>query len=1011
MYIRESIQFNGKELALETGQIARQADGAVLATYGDTHVLVTVVTAKAKESQNFFPLRVDYEERFYAAGKIPGGFFKREGKPSDAAVLSGRMIDRPIRPLFPEGYNEEVQVIATVLSAEPDCSPGVLAILGASAALMISSAPFQGPIAAVKVGRKDGRVVVNPDAETLAASGVDITVAGTEKTVTMVEGMMDELSEDEVVEAIELAHVAIRQLVDLQKAFTERVAPVKTLVAEPAPVAGAIGVQAVRDLIWNEFPNLHTLGSKQARADYVDVLRERAIEKLALRDPVGVVMPASAADVGVQVETLLRDYMREQILNRGLRLDGRGPEDIRPISCRVGVLPRTHGSSLFTRGETQSLGIVTLGATRTDEQIIDQMMLDGRKRFMLHYNFPPFSVGEVGRIGSPSRRSIGHGYLAENSLQAVIPAEEDFPYVVRVVSEILESNGSSSMATVCSASLAMMDAGVPIRKAVAGVAMGMVEDAATNRRVILTDILGTEDHLGDMDFKVVGTRDGVTGFQLDVKVGGIDSTTLRRALDQAKRARSAVLDEMERAIAAPREELSPYAPKLITITIPVDKIGLVIGPGGKTIRQIIEDTGAEIDIADDGTVRIASVDGASATAAKERVEDLTSELEVGTVLKTHVTRIVDFGAFVELRGGGEGLVHVSNLASGYVDKVSDIVSVGDEITIEVIGQDKMGRPDLRRLEEGEEPGTHEPRAREPRGGRRGDRDGGRRGAGGEKRADPAPRVQIKQGDIIDGTVTNTTDYGAFVELAPDVTGLIHISALSEDYVRRVTDIVHAGDPVKVEVLNIDERGRYKLRRIEPEGTKRREPEQEPSDDTDRPRHRDPEGRSPEGRSPDGHSPEEHSPEGRGSEGHSPEGRGSEGRGSERRGSEGRGSEGRGSEGRGSEGRGSEGRGPEGRGSEGRGSEGRGSEGRGPEKRGPERSPEGRAVEERRSDEHRTDERRAESRRDETSRDVERQDADRRRRPHARKEDAPPTATDNEPLQSEEESSLGLEDRW
>ena len=907
MYIRESILFNGKELALETGQIARQADGAVLATYGDTHVLVTVVTAKAKEEKDYFPLRVDYEERFYAAGKIPGGFFKREGRPSDAAVLSGRMIDRPIRPLFPDGYNEEVQIIATVLSAEPDCSPSVLAILGASAALMISSAPFQGPIAAVKIGRKDDHLVVNPDGDALAASGVDISVAGTEKTVTMVEGMMDELSEAEVVEAIDLAHTAIRQLIELQKRFAERVAPVKTVVLAPVPTTGGVNPAQVRDLVWNEFPNLHTLGSKQARADFVDILRERAAEKLAMRDSNGVMLPASAAGVGAAVDKLLKEYMRRQILDRGLRLDGRGPEDVRPISCRVGVLPRTHGSALFTRGETQSLGIVTLGATRTDEQIIDQMMLDGRKRFMLHYNFPPFSVGEVGRMGSPSRRSIGHGYLAENSLQAVIPSEGDFPYVVRVVSEILESNGSSSMATVCSASLAMMDAGVPIRKAVAGVAMGMIEDSVTNRRVILTDILGTEDHFGDMDFKVVGTRDGVTGFQLDVKVGGIDSATLSQALNQAKRARSAVLDEMERVIASPRTELSPYAPKLITITIPVDKIGLVIGPGGKTIRQIIEDTGAEIDIADDGTVRIASVDGDSATAAKQRIEDLTSELEVGTILKTHVTRIVDFGAFVELRGGGEGLVHVSNLSSGYVESVRDIVSVGDEMTIEVIGEDKMGRPDLRRIEDGAEPTPREPRTREARGGR-GEREGSRRGGSSTARKpDGPPPVQIEQGAIIDGTVTNTTDYGAFVELAPDVTGLIHISALSEDYVRRVTDIVRTGDRVKVEVLNIDDRGRYKLRRIEPEGTKAREPEQERTTEPEEAPDPEPQTkREPEAASRAAEAPRD----------------------SQRR-----------------------------------------------------REPEAQ------------------------------REPERRRRPHAPKEDAPPPAVETEPLQTEEESSLGAEDRW
>jgi polyribonucleotide nucleotidyltransferase len=829
MHIRETIEFNGKELALETGEIARQASGAVLATYGDTHVLVTVVTAEAQEDKGYFPLRVDYEERFYASGKIPGGFFKREGRPSDVAILSGRMIDRPIRPLFPDGYNDEVQIVATVLSAEPDCAPSILAILGASAALMISDAPFGGPIAAVKVSRKDDRFVVNPDAETANSSGVDITVAGTEKTVTMVEGMMTELSEQEVVEAIELAHQAIRKLITLQLRFAERVHPVKRVV-EPTPAKDAELAARVRDLIGGELPSIHAIKTKHDRAAFIEELREKAIEKLAVPGT------SAAEDVSKQKETVskavdevLRAYMREQILKRGVRLDGRGPEEIRPIWCRVGVLPRTHGSSLFTRGETQSLGIVTLGATRTDEQIIDQMLFDGRKRFMLHYNFPPYSVGEVGRIGSPSRRSIGHGYLAENSLQAVLPSEEEFPYVVRVVSEILESNGSSSMATVCSASLAMMDAGVPIRRPVAGIAMGMIEDAETGRRVILTDIQGAEDHDGDMDFKVVGTRDGVTGFQLDVKVGGIDSATLRQALDQARKARLAILAEMERTISQPREELSPYAPKLITISIPTDKIGLVIGPGGKTIRQIIEETGAEIDIADDGTIKIAAVDQASADAAKERIQDMTSELEIGTVLKTRVTRIVDFGAFVELRGGSEGLVHVSNLASGYVDNVRDIVSPGDEITIEVIGVDKMGRPDLRRIEEGDAQPS-EPGERKPRRDRGNDRDrgGGRRSSGERRPSAPAP--QIKSGDFIDGVVSNTTDYGAFVELAPDVTGLIHISALSDEYVRRVTDVVRSGDPVRVEVLNIDERGRYKLRRIAPEGEARTETPQEPEAD-------------------------------------------------------------------------------------------------------------------------------------------------------------------------------------
>jgi len=809
MYIRESIVFNGKELTLETGQIARQAGGAVLVTHGDTHVLVTAVTAEAREDIGYFPLRVDYEERFYAAGKIPGGFFKREGRPSDAAILTGRMIDRPIRPLFPKHYKDEVQIVATVLSAEPDCPPNVLGILGASAALMISDAPFQGPIAGVRLGRKDGQFVINPDLETQESCGVEITVAGSKETVTMIEGMMNELSEDEVVQAIELAHAAIRQMIALQEQFAARVNPVKKELPAEEPEDKTVE-DRVRGIVWPEFAAIHNQPTKKARGEFLSTLRAKAIEQLVPDHLSDEEKSGQTEQVAKAMESLLKTYMREQILERGIRLDGRRPEEIRSISCRVGVLPRAHGSSLFTRGETQSLGIVTLGATRGDEQIIDQMMFDGRKRFMLHYNFPPFSVGEVGRIGSPSRRSIGHGYLAENSIKAVLPSEDDFPYVVRVVSEILESNGSSSMATVCSASLAMMDAGVQLTKPVAGIAMGLIEDAETNRRVILTDIQGAEDHNGDMDFKVVGTRDGVTGFQLDVKVGGIDSNTMQQALEQAKRARLAILDEMDRAISEPRSELSPFAPKLTTIEIPTEKIGAVIGPGGKMIRQIIEETGAEIDISDDGSVKIAGPDSESVSAAQEWIEDLTTEIEVGTVMQVKVTRIVDFGAFVALKNGSEGLVHVSNLASGYVDNVRDIVSPGDEITIEVIGVDKMGRPDLKRIEEGESVGKSESKDKE-------------RGSAHKTKA-PAPNVKV--GDIIDGTVTNTTDYGAFVEIAPDVTGLVHISALSDEYVRRVTDVVKPGDPIKVEVVNIDERGRYKLQRIVPESEKKSEPEVE-----------------------------------------------------------------------------------------------------------------------------------------------------------------------------------------
>ncbi len=827
MYIRESIQFNGKELALETGQIARQADGAVLVTHGDTHVLVTVVTAEARDDIGYFPLRVDYEERFYASGKIPGGFFKREGRPSDVAVLSGRMIDRPIRPLFPDGYKDEVQIIATILSAEPDCPPNTLAILGASAALMISDAPFKGPIAGVKLGREDGRFILNPNPDLIEETGVEITVAGTRDTVTMVEGMMNELPETEVVEAIDTAHDAIRELVTLQDRFVAQVNPTKKEFI-PKEVEATPGIaDRVQQMIWSELSAVHSAVTKKERGDFIQKLKDRAVEAIVSPTLAEEESSALTEEVEAAVDERLEAYMRQEILERGIRLDGRRPEEIRPINCRVGVLPRTHGSSLFTRGETQSLGIITLGAARGDEQIIDQMMSEGRKRFMLHYNFPPFSVGEVRRVGSPSRRSIGHGYLAENSLRCILPDAEEFPYVIRIVSEILESNGSSSMATVCSASLAMMDAGVPIKKPAAGIAMGMIEEPQTGRRVILTDIQGAEDHHGDMDFKVVGTRDGVTGFQLDVKVGGINSGTMREALDQARRARLAILDEMERAITEPRTELSPFAPRLVTITIPTEKIGLVIGPGGKMIRQIIEETGAEIDIEDDGTVKIAAVDPASVHAAQEWIEELTSELEEGTVFTTKVTRVVDFGAFVELKGGGEGLVHVSNLAEGFVDNVTDYVKPGDEITIEVIGSDKMGRPDLKRIApEGEEaPAGGGGRDRKPRKGDR-SRKGGSSGQEAPAERPVPPSRSVKAGDIIEGVVSNTTDYGAFVELTPEVTGLIHISALADEYVRKVTDVVRSGDRVTVEVMNVDDRGRYKLRRIPPDE------EQQPSVDVE-----------------------------------------------------------------------------------------------------------------------------------------------------------------------------------
>lgn len=803
MLVRESVQFYGRELALETGQLARQANAAVLVIYGDTRVLVSVTHQENKRNLDYFPLRVDYEERFYAAGKIPGGFFKREGRPSDVATLSARMIDRPIRPLFPDGYNDEVQIVATVLSVEPDCNPGILGILGASAALMISEVPFGGPVAGVKIGLEDGRLAVNPEATSQEENGVEITVVGTKKTVTMVEGHMKELSEEELVEAADLAHRAIQELLALQEKFVDRIQPRKV---EFTPVIeDAVLRERVQSVVCPRFPSMHGFSTKRELNDFVASLREQAIETAITEELSAEERTKLERRVSSLVDGFYGEYMRQGILERGERIDGRRPDDLRQISCQVGNLPRAHGSAVFTRGETQSLGVVTLGASRSDEQIIDQMMKEGRKRFMVHYNFPPFSVGEVSPLRGPSRRSIGHGYLAEDALSSVVPDEEDFPYTIRIVSEILESNGSSSMASVCSGCLAMMDAGVPTKKAIAGIAMGMVEDPISKKHVILTDITGDEDHYGDMDFKIAGTYDGVTAFQLDVKVGGISKETIREVLSKAKRARLIILDEMTRAIPAPREHLSSFAPSLVTINIPVEKIGAVIGPGGKMIRKIIEETGATIDIDDDGRVTLSGVDSEAVAAAQERIEDLTSELEVGTVIATKVTRVVDFGAFVELKNGSEGLVHVSHLASGYVDNVRDIVKPGDEITVEVIGEDKMGRPDLRRVE-GEGESSGEERAKTS--------------SKGRQRGRPAkPENKIKVGAVIEGTVANTTDYGAFVELGSDITGLIHISELSDNYVKRVEDVVKMGDRVTVEVLKIDERGRYKLRRIIPEEEK------------------------------------------------------------------------------------------------------------------------------------------------------------------------------------------------
>jgi len=767
------MELAGKKLRLESGRLARQADGAVLVSWGDTRVLVTVVCEPSDGTLDYFPLRVDFEEKFYAGGKIPGGFFKREGKPSDEAVLAARFIDRPIRPLFPDGYKDEVHIVATVLSAERDNPPEFAAMLGASAALCISPAPFAGPIAGVYVGIEQDELKVNPSNAVLDEGPMDIVVAGTSNTVTMVEGSMREVPEEKVIQAVQQAHDTIKQLVSFQEQFISGFQVAKRQAPEEPASSEELRGQ-LRQLVWEQFEELKQAPSKQARKDTEQALLEGAIQRLTGEIEDDETRAVREQEIGAVFEDLLKEFSRDSILNRRERLDRRAPEQLRPISIESGILPRTHGSALFTRGETQSLGTCTLGATRRDAQIVDLMMEDTLKRFMLHYNFPPFCVGEARRMGPPSRRAIGHGRLAENALRAVLPTEEEFPYIIRVVSEILESNGSSSMASVCSGSLAMMDAGVPLKKAVAGIAMGLITDSAENH-VVLTDITGQEDHFGDMDFKVAGTRDGVTAFQLDVKTGGIDEELMRKAIGQAQQARMQILELMEQALPAARPHLSPYAPMLDLIRINPEKIGAVIGPGGKMIRKLQEETGTDIDIEDDGLVKIVGETAEDVAEARRAVEELTEEIEVGKTFDAKVVRLVPFGAFVELKPGMDGLIHISNLADGYVDKVEDVVKVGDEVKVEVIGADDSGKPRLRLLRDVPE---------------------------------------LNPGDVIRGTVTHTTDYGVFVEIAPGIRGLVHVSRLGEKADPR--HVAKKGDEMTVELEDIEDVGgqtRYKLRRL------------------------------------------------------------------------------------------------------------------------------------------------------------------------------------------------------
>lgn len=675
MIISKSIEIDGKVLSIETGRYAKQANGAVMVRLGDTMVLVTAVaTDEPVEGIDFLPLSVEYRERTSAAGKIPGGFIKREGRPSEKEILSSRLIDRPIRPMFPEGFRCETQIIATVFSADQENDADVIAAIGASAALCISDIPFDGPIAEVRVGRIDGVFILNPTYKEITQSDINITVAGTEDSIVMVEGESNEISETEMVEALKFAHEGIKKIVQLQKELVKECGKAKRSFDKLIKDENLL--KEVSEFVYDEvYKCVHTVQTKDERKEWNKRILETAINNFSEK------YPESENAIKEIIHDIEKQIMRKMIIEEGKRLDGRSVDDIRKITCEVGLLPRTHGSSLFTRGETQSLSTVTLG-TKVDEQIIDGLMPEQSKRFMLHYNFPPFSTGEVGKITGIGRREIGHGNLAERSFLSVIPSEKDFPYTLRVVSDILESNGSSSMATVCAGTLALMDAGVPIKKPVAGIAMGLIKEG--DKVVVLTDILGQEDHFGDMDFKVTGTRDGITAFQMDIKIKGISFEIFANALEKAKIGRFKILDIMNETISEPRKELSPYAPRLTTMTVKVDQIGTVIGPGGKMIRHIVQESGADINIEDDGTVVIAAVSAEASNKAKEMINNLFEVPQVGKIYKGKVKRLTDFGAFVEILPNKEGLLHISQIDVNRIAKVEDVLKVGDEIEVKVI---------------------------------------------------------------------------------------------------------------------------------------------------------------------------------------------------------------------------------------------------------------------------------------------------------------------------------------
>ncbi len=678
----KTFQYGEHTVKLETGEIARQASGAVMASIGDTTVLVSCVAKKeAVEGRDFFPLTVNYQERTYAAGKIPGGFFKREGRPTEKETLTCRLIDRPLRPLFPNGFTNEVQVVATVVSLDPEIDPDIVAMLGASAAVALTGCPFAGVIGAARVGYINGEYQLNPLRSVLAESDLDLVVAGTENAVLMVESEAKELSEEVMLGAVMFGHEQLQVAI---KAITELVAEVGVTPWEwQAPAEDSELKAVISEAATTSVTVAYQISDKQARYAALDAIRSELVEKFATDDSQWV-----AEDIKGALSKLEKSTVRTRVIDGEPRIDGRDTKAIRPITVSTGLLPRAHGSSLFTRGETQAIVAVTLGTER-DAQVIDAIEGERKDPFMLHYNFPPYCVGETGMVGSPKRREIGHGRLAKRGVVAVMPTLDEFPYVVRIVSEITESNGSSSMASVCGSSLALMDAGVPIKAPVAGIAMGLIKE--DNGFAVLSDILGDEDHLGDMDFKVAGTPDGITALQMDIKIDGITKEIMESALEQAKRGRLHILSEMAKVIKESREEVSDFAPRILTIKINPDKIRDVIGKGGATIRALTEETGTSIDISDEGVIKIASVDGAAAKEAAKRIEQITADVEVGTIYEGTVSKLMDFGAFVNILPGKDGLVHISQISEERVEKVSDKLTEGEVIKVKVLEIDKQGR--------------------------------------------------------------------------------------------------------------------------------------------------------------------------------------------------------------------------------------------------------------------------------------------------------------------------------